>query len=68
MKEFILLIGQIFFISCLQTLIEVFLNIHDKSYQARVLNIACFCGSLYLVLQYVFDNIIKDLMSYMNFM
>lgn len=67
MKEFIVLIGEIFFISCLQTLIEVFMNIHEKSYQSKILNIACFCGSLYLLLQYVFDNIIKDLVSFINF-
>ncbi len=67
MKEFIVLIGEIFFISCVQTLVEVFLNIHEKSYQSKILNTACFCASLYLLLQYVFDNIIKDLVSYINF-
>lgn len=67
MREFIILVGEIFFISCLQTLIEVFMNVHEKSYQSKILNIACFCGSLYLLLQYVFDNIIRNLMSLINF-
>ena len=67
MRKFIILIGEIFFIACLQSVIEVFMNMNEKSYQAKVLNVACFCGSLYLLLKYVFDNIIKDLMSYINF-
>ena len=43
------------------------MNMNEKSYQAKILNVACFCGSLYLLLKYVFDNIIKDLISYINF-
>ena len=56
-----------FFIACLQSVAEVFMNMNEKSYQAKILNVACFCGSLYLLLKYVFDNIIKDLISYINF-
>ena len=60
-REFILLLGKIFLISCLQTLIEVFMNIQEKSYQSKILNIACFCGTLYILLEYVSQNIIKEL-------
>ena len=65
-RKFIVLIGEIFFITCLQSVAEVFMNINKKSYQTKILNVACFCGSLYLLLKYVFDNIIEDLISYIK--
>ena len=65
-REFILLLGKIFLISCLQTLIEVFMNIQEKSYQSKILNIACFCGTLYILLEYVSQNIIKELFSFLR--
>ena len=67
MKKFVMLLGEIFFIACLQSVIEVFMNLSEKSYQAKILNIACFCGSLYLLLEYVFNNIIKELLSFINY-
>ncbi len=67
MKEFMVLIGQIFLISCIQTITEIFVDPGSKPYQARVLNIACFAGSLYLLLQFVFNHLMKELVTVIKF-
>ena len=61
MREFMVLVGQIFLISLVQTIIEVFLKSDNRDYQVRIINIACIMGSLYLVIQFVFTYIIKEL-------
>ncbi|MDR2650530.1 MAG: hypothetical protein LBB94_12575 [Clostridiales bacterium] len=61
MREFMTLIGQIFLISLVQTILEVFLKSDNRDYQIRIINIACIMGSLYLVLQFVFTYILKEL-------
>ena len=42
MRKFIVLIGEIFFIACLQSVAEVFMDMNEKSYQAKILNLARF--------------------------
>jgi len=61
MREFMVLVGQIFLISLVQTILEVFLKSDGRDYQIRIINIACILGSLYLVIQFVFTYIIKEL-------
>ena len=61
MREFMVLIGQIFLISLIQTIVEVFLKSDNRDYQIRIINIACIMGSLYLVLQFVFTYILREL-------
>lgn len=61
------LIGQILIIYCLQSLIEIFIEAEKKPYQARILNIACFAGSLYLLIQFVFKFLLGEIVSVMNF-
>jgi len=63
MREFMVLIGQIFLISLIQTIVEVFLKSDNRDYQIRIINVACILGSLYLVLQFVFTYIIRELSS-----
>jgi hypothetical protein len=67
MDEFIILIGQILIIACLQSLMEIFIDADKKPYQAKVLNLACFAGSLYLLIKFVFDFILMELVNVMNF-
>lgn len=57
------LIGQIFFISLVQTIVEVFLDTEKRSQQIRIINIACIMGSIYLLLQFVFGYILQEITS-----
>jgi len=61
MREFMVLVGQIFLISLVQTILEVFLKSENRDYQIRIINIACIMGSLYLVIQFVFTYVIREL-------
>jgi len=61
MREFMVLIGQIFLISLIQTILEVFLKTENRDYQIKIINIACIMGSLYLVLQFVFTYVLREL-------
>ena len=61
MREFMVLIGQIFLISLIQTIVEVFLKSDNRDFQIKIINVACIMGSLYLVLQFVFTYIIREL-------
>ena len=56
-----ILVGQIFLISLVQTILEVFLKTENRDYQIKIINIACIMGSLYLVIQFVFTYIIREL-------
>ncbi len=67
MRDFMILIGQIFIISCIQILAEMFINPDDKPYQARILNIACFTGCLLLLVQFVFSKLLNELAMVMKF-
>jgi hypothetical protein len=66
MKEFMVLIGQIFVISLVQTVLEAFLDTEGRKYQIRIINIACIVGSLYFLLQFVFDHIMKDVTTFLK--
>ena len=61
MREFMVLIGQIFLISLVQTILEVFLKTENRDYQIKIINIACIMGSLYLVMQFVFTYVLREL-------
>jgi len=63
MREFMVLVGQIFLISLVQTILEVFLKSENRDYQIKIINIACIMGSLYLVIQFVFTYVIRELTS-----
>ncbi len=67
MREFMILIGQIFLISCVQTLIEAFVDPDKKPLQARIISLACFSGSLYLLLQFVFTYLLKELNTVLRY-
>lgn len=39
----------------------------ERPYQAKIINIACFAGSLYLLLQFVFQFVVKEITTVINF-
>jgi hypothetical protein len=61
MKEFMVLIGQIFFVYLVQTIVEVFLDAEKRSQQIKLINIACILGDLYFLLQFAFNYILKEI-------
>lgn len=63
MDQLFLLLAQIFLISCFQILFEVFIDKDERPYQAKIVNLACFVGSLYLVLLFVYETLITELMT-----
>ena len=61
MGEFFMLIGQIFVVSLIQLILEVFIDPDKHPYQAALINIACFLGSLYFVLDFMFNKVLAGL-------
>ena len=67
MREFTFLIGQLFFIALLQTVLELFLDPKERPKHVQILNIACIMGSLYLLLQFAFEYLLGELSSFITF-
>lgn len=67
MDDGLLLIGQVAIIACLELIINMFLDPEKKTGQTRILNVACYAVSLYLVLQFIFDNVLNEVASVMSF-
>jgi len=67
MREFFELLGQIFFISCIETIIELFIDSKARPYQTRLINIACFLGSLYFLIAYIQNVMLGELISVFKF-
>jgi len=67
MREFTLLIGQLFFISLMQTVLELFIDPKERPKHVQILNIACIVGSLYLLLQFVFEYLLGELSMFVTF-
>ncbi|MCL2421497.1 MAG: hypothetical protein FWD03_06525 [Defluviitaleaceae bacterium] len=67
MREFTILIAQLFFIALTQTVLELFIDPSQKPHHVRILNIACIIGSLYLLLQFVFEYLLGEISTIMTF-
>lgn len=67
MDEFLKLIGQILIIALLQSIIEVFIEPGNKPYLYRIINIACYVGALYLLVDYIANSFFKEFMSLIRF-
>jgi hypothetical protein len=65
-REFMVLIGQIFMIALIQTLFEAYLDTEKRTQQIKIVNIACIIGSLYLLLQFIFTYIFKELSAFVK--
>jgi hypothetical protein len=65
LSSFLALIGQLFIIVVLQSFIEMFLS--DKKHFSTILSIACYVGALYLLLQFVFSNLLPEMQTLMQF-
>jgi len=61
MSDFFTLIGQIFVVFLIQLVLEVFIDTGKHPYQAAIINIACFLGSLYFLLDFLFNKVLVGL-------
>ena len=64
--EFMTLIGEIFLIVCIQSVIEVFVDLEKRPYMAKIVNFACYAGALYLLLQFVFNFLLREVFRFMQ--
>lgn len=67
MNEFLTIIGQIFLIACIQSVIEVFIDPDKRPYMSKIANFACYAGALYILLQFVFNFLLSELFSIVRF-
>ena len=63
MEEFLMLIGQLFLITCIQSVLDMFIDKDARPYLSRILSIACYAGSLYILLKFVFDHLLKEMFT-----
>lgn len=61
MSNIIQLFGQIFLIAIIQIVSDSFIDKSELPLQAKLINIACFLGSLYLILEFLISNILNSL-------
>lgn len=66
MPEFMTLIGEIFIIACIQSLVEVFFDMEKRPYMAKLVNVACYAGAFYLLLQFVLDFVLKEVITFLQ--
>jgi hypothetical protein len=67
MRELIVFVGEILFIVLFQTVIELFFDKDKHKSQMQILNVACILGSLYLLLNFVYDNILSEISTFVKF-
>jgi len=67
MNEFFVLIGQIFLIALIQLILEVVIDASKRPLQATLINVACFLGGLYLVLDFLFGRFWSSLSTMIQF-
>jgi len=67
MDDLLALIGQIFIITCVQSILEVLIDAGERPQLSKILNVACYAGGLYLVLQFVFKNLMSELFTLFRF-
>lgn len=61
MQQFFVMMSQIFFISCIQLILEVFLADKKHAYMVRIITVACYLGSLYIIIQFTSNYLLKAL-------
>ena len=66
MDDFWVLLGQIFSVVIIQSVLEMFIEKDKRPHLSLVLSIACYGVSLYLVAQFVFDSLIPEIQSFFS--
>jgi len=61
MRDFLTLILQIFILVLMQIIFETFVDMSKKPHLATVISAAFFVGSLYLLVDFIFNNILRNI-------
>jgi len=61
MDEFWALLGQIFSVVIIQSILDMMIDKDKRPYLSSILSIACYVVCLYLLVQFVFNNIIGEI-------
>ena len=67
MREFTILIGQLFSIVLLQFILEQFIDKDERPTHVKILSIACIMGSMYLLLQFAFEVVLPQISALVTF-
>lgn len=67
MREFLSLLSQLFIIAILQSLVGFFINSEKQTYMLELINIACYLGALYIILQFAYTYVLSQIMTMFNF-
>ena len=66
MRDFLVLIGQIFGIAVINMLIEMFIDEKKRADYMRVVNMACVMGSLLLLMRFAYNTLLGELTEFAN--
>jgi len=68
MREFVMLIGHLCLIALVQMVLEAFIDAGKRPLHVHILNIACILGCIYLLIQFVFEFLLSEIMAFITFL
>ncbi|MCL2406924.1 MAG: hypothetical protein FWC95_03255 [Defluviitaleaceae bacterium] len=66
MNDFFALIIQILVITVVQMFAEMFIDADKRPHLAKAMNIACYAAGLFFVVEFLFDNLLGEVMVIVN--
>jgi len=66
MEAFWVLLGQIFSVAVIQSILDMMIEKDKRPYLSTVLSVACYVICLYLLVQFIFTNLIPDIYGMFN--
>lgn len=66
MREFLILLGELVFIAILQVVINTILEESGQKQYTKVINIACILICYFLLVRYVYNNFVNEIMAFIN--
>ena len=63
MREFLTLLSEILIIAVIQQLSEMYVDPKERPNLAKLFSLACYAGSLSLIINFVFSYILQDIIS-----
>lgn len=66
MEDVLMLLGQIFILACIQSVFNMFIDDDKSPFLSKFLGIAGYAGAFLLVLQFVVDNLMPEILNMMT--
>jgi hypothetical protein len=67
MREFMILIGELVLIAMVQVILDAILDESGQKRAIKVVNIACILISYFLLVRYVYNNLIGEFTTMINY-